>query len=414
MTVPGTPLATFQLAASQAAPIGDVTVTVTGTSGTLTHTATFSLVVTQAAAFAIEVSPASLWLTPASVATAQISVTTSPGTSPELWLNVSGPPESTTKISTRAPQGLLTPTNPLSFVVTAKALAQPLQDFPVTITASDNSGNSSLVILPLTVTVPFSSNAAPTRSTFVRTDKSPTGMVYDPFRKLLFVSVEILNEVQVISTIDGHEVASIPVSFPAGIDEAADGSAVYVVSPYFGGITTIDPNSLAVVGHAAVPASVSGTTQPLTFFQVATLSTGKVVLYITYASTMPLLIWDPREGTFGQFEVPSGSSVGLISRSADHSKLLGYAGPLGTGFLYDATTDSYLGPPPAIGAAPAVTSDGSQVASATYQNGTLVLAFYDANLNLVGSLPFGAFYVNGTFPKLIYSVDGEHLYVIPD
>src|SRR5882757_586724 len=198
----------FRLAASQTTPIGITTLNVTGTSGTITHTASFSLTVTQAAPFRIQVSPTSIALTPASNATVQISVTAIPGSSPQLGVNVTGPPNSS-QVSTGTPQGFLTPTNPLSFSINATDLAQPLQNFPVLITASDNANNTSLVTLSLTVTVPFASNTTPTRSTFFRTDKAPTGMAYDPFRKLLFVSVEILNEVEVVSSVDGHQVASI-------------------------------------------------------------------------------------------------------------------------------------------------------------------------------------------------------------
>ena len=142
ITVPGISQATFQLAASQTAPVGNTTVTVSGTSGTLTHTATFSLVVTQAAPFALQVSPASLTLTPASMAKVQISLTANPGTSPQLGVNVSGPPNNS-YVDTGAAQGFLTPTNPLSFGIIATDLAQPLQNYPVTIVASDNSGNTS-------------------------------------------------------------------------------------------------------------------------------------------------------------------------------------------------------------------------------------------------------------------------------
>ena len=74
----------FRLAASQTTPIGITTLNVTGTSGTITHTASFSLTVTQAAPFRIQVSPTSIALTPASNATVQISVTAIPGSSPQL------------------------------------------------------------------------------------------------------------------------------------------------------------------------------------------------------------------------------------------------------------------------------------------------------------------------------------------
>jgi DNA-binding beta-propeller fold protein YncE len=311
----------------------------------------------------------------------------------------------------------LTPANPLSFSVVANVLAQPLQAFPLVITASDNANNASVVAVPLTVTLPFTTNTTPTRSTFFRTNQSPTGMVYDPVRKLVFVSVEILNEVEVLSSVDGHEIASIPVNYPSGIDEAADGSAVYVVSPYFAGIMIIDPNLLEVVGHATVPQSVSGTTAPIVFLQVAALSNGRVALNPAldafFPQNPPLYQWDPATNTFALFGPKGQGQSVLIRRSDDHSKLVlngGFAG----GFLYDVGTDSFQGPTPLITGVVAISSDGSQIASTTFQNQTQVFAFYDGHFNLRGTLPFKAFWVSGPIPQLFYSRDGKRLYIVPD
>jgi len=409
--------ASIQLGASQTAPVGNTTVTIIGTSGALTHKVTFSLVVSPAAPFQIQVSPATISMTPASIATVQISATASSGTSPQLLVNVVGPPNSS-QVNVGSPQGLLTPTNPISFSLIATSLAQPLQNFPMTITASDNSNNTAMVIIPLTVKVPFLANTKPTRSSFFRTDKSPTGMVYDPIRKLVFVSVEILNEVIVISSIDGHEVTSIPVNFPAGIDEAVDGSAVYVVSPYFDGVTIIDPSLLQVVGHASVPQSVSGSAVPVVFLQVAALSNGKVVLSPALDSLdlakQPFYLWDPKADMFTRFGPSSFVSQSiLMSRSADHSKLIAEGAAAG-GILYDANTDSVTGPTPLISGVSAINSDGSQIASATYQNSVSVIAFYDSKFNVLGTLPFNAFWTSGPTPQLFYSLDGKYLYIVPN
>src|SRR5262249_6488212 len=309
-------------------------------------------------------------------------------------------------------------TNPLYFSINTTDLAQPLQNFPISITASDNANNTSLVTLPLTVTIPFSSNTTPTRSTFFRTDKAPTGMAYDPFRKLLFVSVEILNEVEVVSSVDGHQVASIPVNFPAGIDEAADGSAVFVVSPYFGGITIIDPNLLQVVGHASVPQSTSGSPAPVVFLQIAALSNGKLVwtpaLDFLDLAKPPFYLWDPKADTFSRFGPVSFVSQSiLMSRSADHSKLIANGASAG-GILYDVNTDSFVGPTPIISGISTINSNGSQLASVVYQNSVPVLAFYDSNFNLLGSLPYDSFSLTGTTPDLFFSLDGNRLFVVPN
>ena len=414
----GLQVASFQLIASSVAVPGTTTVTVTGTSGNITRTATFSLAVTQGAPFAIQISPASATLTPVSQVSAQVSITTSGSNPSQFQLNVAGP-QNVAGINITIQPTVLTPTNPVSFLINASLVAQPLQNFPVVVTASDSSNNTSSVILPLTVTVPFATNTTPTRSTFFRTDQSVTGMVYDQGRKLLFVSVEILNEVEVLSTLDGHEVASIPTNFPAGIDEAADGSAVYVVSPYFGGVTIIDPNSLEVVGHANVPQSVSGLSQ-VTFFEIAGLSNGKVLLYPSAddvdLTKPPFYLWDPKANTFSLFgPANSASAVGLILRSADHSKVLAYAGLGGSGgMLYDATTDTFTGPTPLISGISAVSPDGSQIVSAGYQNSAPVLIFYDSNLNVLGSLPLNDFAPIVSSLQPLYSGDGKSLYLIPN
>lgn len=417
---PGPAITSFQLEATQSVPPATTSVTVTATNGSISRTGTFSLVVTAAAPFAIHASPSSLSMAPASTATVQVSVTSTASTLPQLNLNIQGP-QNSSNVTNTFPETALTLTNPVTFSVTATELAQTLQNFPMLIIASDNANNTSAVILPLTVTLPFSANATPTRSTFFRTDQSPTGMVYDKARKLLFVSVEILNEVDVLSAVDGHKVASIPVNFPAGMDEAADGSAVYVVSPYFGGITVIDPNLLQVVGHASVPSSVSGIAQPMTFFQVAALSNGMVLLYPTFdlvdLTKPPFYLWDPQAGTFIQFGQASfATSVGLIQRSADHTKVLAYAGSTSGGIVYDVLTNTFSGPSPAIGASSAISPDGSQIASTTIQetSGTSVVAIFDANLNQLGSFPLNAFWVAGPLPQLVFSLDGKYLYIVPN
>jgi len=178
--------ASVQLGASTAAAVTSSTITLTGTSGSISHTATFNVVVTPVAPFAIQVNPTSLSLDPGSLANVQISVTANPGTSPSLLTNVSNPP-SGSGATVNGPQFLLSPSNPVNFSVAVAALAQPLQNFPLQVSASDNSGNTREVILPLSVTVP-SATLGPTRSTFVRTDNSPTGAVYDATRKLVFVT----------------------------------------------------------------------------------------------------------------------------------------------------------------------------------------------------------------------------------
>ncbi|MFZ0522819.1 MAG: IPT/TIG domain-containing protein [Candidatus Acidiferrales bacterium] len=396
--------ASFQLAAAPATGTGASTITVTATSGSISHTATFAVNVTQAAPWTIHASPSSVSLTPGTSATITVSVTSNSPTPPQLETQL---PDTNGLygINITSPQSLLTPSSPVTFIINPTPQAQPVKNYPFILTASDNASNTGIVTLPLTVTVPFSANTTPTRSTFARTDKSPTGMVYDQARKLLFVSVEILNEVVVLSTVDGHQVASIPVNYPSGIDESADGSAVYVVSPYFGGITTIDPNLLQVVGHVNVPAGVSPDSLGAAFFQVATLSNGKVVL-LEAGSLTGVLLWTPANNNFAVFGTSDFLlAAGIITRSADHTKVLGFAGYAGS-MLYDASTDTFVGPNSTIIGYSAISPSGSQIISVGLQNSPTV--FYDANLNPIGTMQLDAFPVTG----VVYSLDGRHAYVL--
>jgi len=399
----------FQLNASPSAAVAVTTITVTGTSGSITHTVRFSVSVTQAAPWTIHVSPQSLSLTPGTSATVTVSVTSNTPNPPQLAVIL---PDTSplNGINITSPQGFLTPTNPLSFIINPTAEAEPLSGYPFVITVSDNVSNTAIYTLPLTVTRPFGANTTPTRSTFIRTDQSPTGMVYDEPRKLLFVSVELLNEVVVLSTVDGHKVASIPVNYPAGIDESVDGTAVYVVSPLFSGITIIDPNLFQVVGLANVPSSVSGTTVNPAFFQVATLSSGKVLLLESTGNTgpVPFFLWDPATNDFALFGQSTFTPVaGLISRSADHSKVMGFAGGAGA-VLYDASTGNTIGPNASIGAYSAISPDGSQIVSVGLQNSPTV--FYDGNLNPIASIQLDAFPISG----VVYSLDGKYVYVLTE
>ena len=407
----------FQMAASLSASVATTTVTVTGTSGSISHSVTFSLAVRQAAPFSIQLSPPSVSLPAAADATVQVSVTSNSGPAPQLAVDVSGAPNGS-QVRIGSPQGFVTPTSPGSILIEATVLAQPLQGFPLSVIASDNANNTAFLTLPLTVTVPFASNATPTRSTFSRTDVSPTGMVYDPLRKLVFVSVEILNQVLVLSASDGHQIASIPVNFPGGIDVAADESVVYVVSPFVGGVTIIDPNLLQVIGHSDVPSAVSGLTEAVTFFELATLSNGKVLFLPTVTGAggfSPFYLWDPATDTYTKFGPSALFGTELMDRSADHSKVVAYAAGAQGGAIYDVVTDTFIGPNPVLNGSPTISPNGTQIASAEFQNSTPTLSFFDSNLNELASLPIDPLSVSGGASlRLFYSLDGKRLYLVPD
>jgi hypothetical protein len=402
----------FDLSALSTASVGTSTITVTATSGSITHTITFSVQVTAQAPFTIHVSPTSLTLKPASTGTVQVSVTASAGTSPSLTVALPNMPANS-GLTLLHPQSLLTTSNPVSFTVEASGLAQPLTDFPIVVTGEDNSNNSSTATVPLTVSVPYASSAAPTRSTFVRTDATPKDAVYDASRKLVFVTVQELNEVVVFSSTDGHRVATIPVEFPTGIDESADGSEVVVgsESPY---LTIIDPNSLQVIRKVPgpVPASKRTTVEHYWPMQVATLSNGDVMILAQdpyTISTYQLYLWNPATGAMTLKDLSSMNFLpGSLHRSADHTKVLDWGGGAGGSavVIYDVSSDSFAGPMTFASVAGVATSpDGSQFVVVGLQNQPTT--FYDSQFNVLGSISLGTQSLSGA----VYSTDGKRVYV---
>jgi YVTN family beta-propeller protein len=379
--------------ASATTPTGTSTITVTGTSGSVTETASLTLTVNGPAPFQINLSTNSVSLAPGAEAAVQVSVTGPSGTS--LMTSLSNLPVNSGLII-YPPEQLLTPATPVSFTVQADALAEPLAGFPLTVTASSGD-QSNIATLLLSVNVPYSQSVAPTRSFFVRTDEDVTGAVYDPVRKLVFATVEYLDEVVVYSSVDGTLKATIPADRPQGIDESADGTKVYVGS-WGAQIAVIDPDALQVVQlvPGPTPPSTADTTYFSPYYLVA-MSNGKVLILETVDGIVEdhLYLWDPSSGTTTLEDVPT-VFPGLPIRSLDHTKAM--AGTI----CYDATTDTFS-LAPISGAA--LSPDGSQIA-ALDSSGAIVID--DAQFNQLARIA-----VAGISPgqaQLRYSVDGRFLY----
>ncbi len=229
----------YFLSATSAATPGQVTVNISGKLGPVNHSYSFPVTITAAAPFHLSLSPAQLSLTPGVPRSVQVTVVPTSGPVPDVALattTLPGRGDFSSPVITGAEPG------PFTLTFNATVASQPLSNFPVFITAGTSAGDTSTVELPVSLTVPFPPIAAPTRSTVVRTDDTPTGVVYDSARKLVFAALPNLNEVRVFSSTDSHLVATIPAIQPSSIDESADGSKVFVGS--FGLITTIDPDSL--------------------------------------------------------------------------------------------------------------------------------------------------------------------------
>ena len=207
----------FSLSAASSTAVATSSITAVGTSGILTHSGTASLVVQPAAPFHVELSASSATLSPGTIMPIQVSLVADPGSSPSILLTTLPPPTNGGVTVSIPPFGLTTTQPNLTVTLNAQLLAQPIQSFPLTFVATDTpTGQSSVTDFTLNVNAPFTRAAGLTRSGYIRTDENPTDAVYDPVRKLFFVTINRLNEVRVFSSVDRSLKAVITAPFPHG------------------------------------------------------------------------------------------------------------------------------------------------------------------------------------------------------
>jgi DNA-binding beta-propeller fold protein YncE len=385
---------------------------VAGSSGTQTGSTSFTVSVTAEAEFQLSAQPPSVSVTPGSTVNVLITITDNSGPIPNLVFNTPtdgqlGNTGLAVNLNPTAPQP-----NERIISVQASPIAQPTSNFPLVITAQNenNLNDSNALTIPIAVTNSAPTTSAPTRSTIIRTDMDPTGAVYDQTRKLVFVTVRQLNEVQVYSTVDGSLRAQLSVNQPQGIDESADGNTVYV-----GGlgstIAVIDPNLLQVTKTFPGPLTPGTGFAGLTVSPalLATLSNGKVLVVASNTGTAgSLFLFDPTSGVYSSETIPNGLLI--INRSADHSKVLlgSQDEPTSLG-LYDAATDTlvFSGNIVTAGSAPSIAAlspDGSQIVFPSGQN----LILFDNSFNQLESVSLNEGDVLP--PQLLYSLDGKFIY----
>ena len=393
--------ANFFLFTNGSASPGQVTVNIIGTLGSVSHSFSLPVTITTAASFHLSVVPSQLSLTPGTPGRVQVSVIPASGPGPQVSL-------ATTTLPMRYDfaNPLLSGSQPGPFTLTfdATVASQPLTNFPVFITATDNSGNTATTTLPVSLSVPFPPITAPTRSTIVRTDDIPAGAIYDPNSKLVYVALPNLNEVRVYSSIDAHQVASIPASHPSSLDESGNGKRIFAGG--FGQIMVIDPSSHQVLQTSELPTTSGQTTTPP--LKLVALSTGNVLAL----SGTQLYLWNPTTLSATQVNPPNFSGTISLARSGDRSKVLLVSGaPIDAAALvYDAASGTFGNSIVGIaGANAAMNNDGSQIAVITsgFSDMGGFLNIYDGQFNLLASQPL---YNIDSPGQVIYSFDGKSFF----
>lgn len=288
----------------------------------------------------------------------------------------------------------------------------PLGNQSIGITAS-GGGISHSVTLALMVQAP--PPTVPNRSQWVRTDDSPSDIVFDHARQLVYTANRLMDRVEVISPSNATILKTISVPKAIGLDITPDGNFLYVATEVQQ-LYKIDLNTQEVVNRIQFSGTTGHGAAPPFADQPVTLANGKVLLRVGCGRVNPcttesdLFEFDPTAGTFTDV-TPAGliTLVGLMARSADHKKvLISSSDSSGNLDLFDSTTDSFVAHTSFFGnfvGPMASKADGSQFA---FTLDCCQLVIVDNQLKQLFTRTNNSTFLEG---GLLYSEDGSRLYV---
>jgi hypothetical protein len=379
---------------------GNYTLSFQATSNTLSASASASLLIAPPAPFSVVPSSKSLTVQYGSSASTTVSFTPGTGaTDYTLELAASGVPggiAATFSPNPVSPSSQSTPT------LTAPADGPRESNVPVTITATRSTDAAQQSAQLVVSTLPPASPPSSSRSDFVRTDDTPSSIVYDSTHNLVFVCNAKLSRVDVVSPVTKQIAKSIPVPGGAGLTLTPDNSLLYVGGSM---LVAIDTASLAAVHRYTFPMNEGEFfAEP---FPVAT-SNG-TVLMMGYGSS-GFGFFDPTTGNINGNTQQNGCMLGyVIARSADGTKVF-VASDTSPGYvsLIDVQSASCVAQREFqdFTFAAAANPNGTQFAVAVESEAIYIL---DANMNTLGTAPVG-----GLTSGILYSPDGHLLYVVSD
>jgi DNA-binding beta-propeller fold protein YncE len=276
--------------------------------------------------------------------------------------------------------------------------------------ASNNLSGNTAVGLNIAV---GSGSLPGNRTNFVRTDATPSAVVYDATHKLIYAANSNLSRVSVIDPTSNQIMRQIPVPDARGISLSPDSSRI-LVSGLSQQVVWIDTSTQQIVERDTLPlAQPTCSACPPEMVYPGTpmvLASGKVIFLGWTVFYGGILEWDPVAGQITLLKPPSTFNFGqgtIGVRSADGSKALFSTNTKpGSIALFDSATDSFVATldfgnfPFSLAANP----NGTQFAVAVNLSATLLL---DNLLNQKGQAPVG-----GVLNGMTYSPDGGTLYVV--
>lgn len=398
--------------ASSSAAIGSSIITLTGTSGNISHSIPLTIQIIAPPSFQLSLNPSSVTLNPNSSANVQVTLSGTIPSGSDVPVTVPFQISNLPGVTTSGPFNVSTAQPTATFQVIAALNAPSASNVPVQISGTFGSTVVNVNLL-VSVNNTFPSSGPPSRSTFRRTDMEPTSAVYDSIRKQVFVGVPQLNEILVYSSVDAHKIAVIPVPVPNGLDISADGTKLIVASRTET-FCVVDPAALQ--SESCNPVVFPGTSAfaaPETIYPM-TLANGNILFVIGDQGTggVPggLVESDAATGVFTDV-TPSGlGDVVAFARSADHSTVA-IAGQSEIA-LFSSASDSFVTTvsfPVGFGSL-AVNPNGTRIAalSAGPQSSTVVTLF-DSQFNSLATYSLNS----SVLPtRLLFSSDGSEIYVL--
>jgi IPT/TIG domain len=400
------------------APLGNVSLSVQGSSGSLQHAVSVSMMIQAQsfAGFSLSLNDSELSFAQGSSASTIVglSITTTTGSANfAVQFSVTGLPNGVTAKFATNPLIPNQPATPLTFNASASAALANYAGVTVVGTRTAD-GLQESAQLTLNVTPPVGTLPA-VGTEMIRLDGTPAAAVYDPVHQLVYASNPEWNRVDLISPSAQQVIGSVFAPSPAGLDLSPDGEHLLVGSNVQQ-IVTIDTTLRQVVSRANVQPVVQGGVSYSIPALLASTTNGTVLVGMTLNSYPPAYFleqWNPNAGTFVARSAPGVSAyVSHIVRSADASEVL--VVDYGTGVnmaVYDAATDSFpISGQSTVGQITYAVANPAQSDFAIL--GTSGLAVVDSQLNVLATTSEGFSPDGNVIYGIVFSADGSNLYVV--
>ena len=399
---------TLSLMADPAATNGTYSLTFQAASGNMTFSTQASLVVEPLASFSLTLFFSNLTVRQGGSISGTFDITDSATGSSNFLVNLS--------------------VTGLSAGVTASFQQNPLagtnSQQSLTLNASagatlDNNGTAHLVAVRTSdgamVSYNFNFIVSPppgqlpgNRTDFVRTDDTPSSIVYDPGHQLLYAALPHLGRVDVIDPATRQIVRKIPVPDAMGLSLSPDGTRILSSGLAAQKVAWIDTSTLQILRQDILPIfqpACSCNPEFVSAGKPLVMSNGKVFFVGGGTFVNGISEWDPAAR---HIAAPNSSGGTIAARSADGTKAIfadAPALPGGVG-LYDSATDSFIATKSFTDTPFAVAANlnGTQFAVAVNNQGIFIL---DSQLNTIGQAPVG-----GLTTGILYSSDGKYLYIV--